>query len=275
MEIIDTNNMMITVAQSFASDKKTAANAYDITAMRKVMISFVSKHIQAGRKVTLAVDSNSWRKDFFPLYKFRRYEDKGRSDFEYDRFIGVMQAVVDEMREHSPCAVVRVPGAEGDDIVAVLTALFCEEGVVIHSTDGDLLQLQEYYPNVRQFSPSTWKYITPASKEYDINEHIVRGDSGDGVPNVYSEDNVFAERIRSVVLTKPRYDAAFELVKHNSVLEMDADFLRRYKRNKKLVDLREIPDDVAIRIISAFEEEASKVRPVGAYSRYLASHGIV
>ena len=51
--------------------------------------------------------------------------------------------------------------------------------------------------------------------------------------------------------------------------------LTRYHRNRKLIDLREIPLDVVERIFAAYTEEKEKMRPAGAFSHYLASHGIL
>lgn len=281
MEIIDSNNVMITIAQSLAADKRTASHAYDVNSLRKALFSYLAKYLQQGKKVVMAVDSGSWRKTAFVHYKARRAEEKERSDFDYKAFLAAYQAVVNEFKENAHFPVIEEPGCEGDDIIFVISVLFLDtEEVTIHSTDKDLLQLQTYFSNVRQFSPRDWKFMTPAGKGYDLIEHLVRGDSGDGVPNVLSDDRVFVDRVRQTVLTPKRYQETYDkvsaLVKGEVLFDgVDEVFAARFARNKKLIDLREIPEDVVLKIIAAFEAQSSKALPAGHFSRYLASHGIV
>lgn len=276
-QLIDGNNVFTTLAQSLAADKRSEHAAYELDSIRKMVVHYLSKHIQAGRPVIIAADASSWRKAEFSPYKWRRYQNKSKDHFRYDDFIVVLQKVLEEMKEHSPCSVLRVHGAEGDDIIAAFAAILAEEGgVCIHSTDKDLLQLQLHYSGVRQFSPTEWKYITAQSKAYSLIEHIIRGDGGDDVPNILSADDVFMTKTRQTVLTASRYSEMYALLSSESPEErMDEEQVRRYHRNRKLIDLREIPIEVIERIFAAYDEEKGKMRPAGAFSHYLASHGIL
>ena len=276
-QLIDGNNVFTTLAQSLAADKRSAHAAYDLDSVRKMIVHYLSKHIQANRPIIIAADAPSWRKEWFKPYKWRRYQNKSKDTFRYDDFIVLLQAVLEELKEHSPCTVLRVHGAEGDDIIGVFSAVLASEGgVCIHSTDKDLLQLQLHYSGVRQFSPTAWKYITAAEKSYSLIEHIVRGDDGDDVPNILSADDVFMTKTRQTVLTKPRFDAMYALLSSEDPESgMDEEQVRRYRRNRRLIDLREVPEDVAMRIFAAYEEANSVLRPAGAFGRYLTSHGIL
>jgi hypothetical protein len=99
---------------------------------------------------------------------------------------------------------IHIDRAEADDVIAVLTKYaqeneLVQEGLVeesqkilILSSDKDFKQLQ-LYPNVKQWSPMQKKYVTATQREiieYKI-EHIVKGDAGDGIPNILSKDDVF------------------------------------------------------------------------------------
>lgn len=276
-QLIDGNNVFTTLAQSLAADKRSEHAAYDLDSIRKMIVHYLSKHIQAGRPVIIAADASSWRRKVFPPYKWRRYQNKGSDKFRYDDFIVVLQIVLEELKEHSPCSVVRTDGAEGDDIIAVFSAILSGEGgVAIHSTDKDLLQLQLHYSGVRQFSPTEWKYITPQSKGYSLIEHIVRGDGGDDVPNILSADDCFMTKTRQTVLTAGRYAEMYAMLSRETPEEgMDDEQLRRYKRNRLLIDLREIPDDIVAKIFAAYEVENGRMRPAGSFGQYLASHGIL
>lgn len=276
-QLIDGNNVFTTLAQSLAADKRSEHAAYDLDSIRKMVVHYISKHVQAARPVIIAADAASWRRTEFPPYKWRRYQNKSRDNFRYDDFIIVLQKVLEELKEHSPCTVLRVVGAEGDDIIGVFAAILsAEDGACVHSSDKDLLQLQVHYSNVRQFNPGEWKYVTAASKNYSLIEHIIRGDDGDDVPNILSADDVFMTKTRQTVLTKGRYDQMYALLStEQPESQMDEEQLRRYRRNRRLIDLREIPDEVVEKIFGAYEEQNARMRPAGAFGRYLASHGIL
>ena len=80
-------------------------------------------------------------------------------------------------------------------------ALFPEpKPLLIISGDHDFNQLQKY-KHVKQFSPVQKKFIKPDSTpQRIILEHIIKGDKGDGIPNVLTSDDaiVQGERQRPV-----------------------------------------------------------------------------
>jgi hypothetical protein len=85
-------------------------------------------------------------------------------------------------------------------------------------------------------------------------EHIIRGDSGDGIPNVLSADNTFVDGLRQTPVTKKKIDAwlagAEDLQK-----VMDTETYRNYQRNKLLIDLDQIPKEHTENIINTFENQ--------------------
>lgn len=279
IQLLDGNNVFMGIAQSLAADPKSADACYQIDGVRRLITAYINRHIKAGKKVVVAVDSWSWRKTFFPAYKHRRYEDRKekKETFKHDVFIALMQQVLDELREHSPAVIIRVPGAEGDDVVAAIATVFGPEvGVDIHSRDHDLLQLQLLHQGIRQFNPMTWKWMMAEMEGYSLIDHIIRGDSGDGVPNILSPDDCFVTRTRQTVMTAKRYAECLDILKaENPEERMDDEMRARYTRNRTLIDLREVPDDLIIDIFAAYESEEARQREVGAYTRYLTSHGIL
>jgi hypothetical protein len=86
-------------------------------------------------------------------------------------------------------------------------------------------------------------------------EHIFKGDSGDGVPNILSPDNTFVDSIRQSPVTKKKMDAWLEGI-DNLESVMDPDTYRNYVRNKKLIDLMETPDVVKQEIINNYESQS-------------------
>lgn len=278
VEIIDANNAYITIAHSLVADQRSAHAAYSVDLFRRVVIDQLNPHVAAMKHVVLAVDNGTWRRGPFPQYKASRDAEKGKSTLNYDLFSPVLQAIIDELKEHSPINVVQVPGVEGDDVIAVITAIaqYSDSTVTIHSNDHDFMQLQEKFAKVKQISPLTHKYLKPTDKNYSLLDHIIRGDSGDGVPNMLSEDNCFVAKIRQTVMTAPRYASLLDRLRSGKPEDvLNADELRRYKRNKQMVDMSEIPDDVVTKIITAYEAQLNKARVPGAYTKYLASHHIL
>jgi len=151
---------------------------------------------------------------------------------------------------------------EADDIIAALTKYaqeneLVQEGLVeqsqkilILSSDKDFKQLQ-LYPNVKQWSPMQKKYVTATQREiieYKI-EHIVKGDSGDGIPNIMSKDDVFVIGERQRVVTAKRLQ---EFIDNGFLACKNDDERRNWQRNTVLVDFDHIPDDVRGEIVQSY-----------------------
>ena len=73
-----------------------------------------------------------------------------------------------------------------DDIIGTLCKEYQDQKTMIMSGDKDFIQLQKY-ENVSQYSPITKKMINGHNPDTYIKEHILKGDSSDGVPNVLSQ----------------------------------------------------------------------------------------
>jgi len=167
-----------------------------------------------------------------------------------------------DLATYFPYRVIHVDRAEADDIIAVLTEWaqdnqMVQQGLVeepqkilILSSDKDFKQLQ-LYPNVKQWSPMQKKYITATQKEIIEHkiEHIVKGDTGDGVPNILSKDDVFMKGERQKPMSAKRLQEFFE----NGFIACKNDEERRnWHRNSTLVDFDHIPSDVSEDIIKAY-----------------------
>jgi hypothetical protein len=145
-------------------------------------------------------------------------------------------------------------GVEADDIIGTLTLQTQEFGmdepVMIISSDKDFIQLQKF-KNVKQFSPIQKKLVTDDNPRTYLFNHIMRGDSGDGIPNVLSADDTFVSENQQTPLRQKRIDEWLE--NSDNLREvMDDDIYRNYQRNKKLIDLTDIPEDVEQSIINNF-----------------------
>ena len=83
-------------------------------------------------------------------------------------------------------------------------------------------------------------------------EHVIRGDRGDGIPNVLSDDNCLIEKRRQTKITADRLEIL------RAGLDLNADTEQRLQRNRLLIDLRNVPIDLRHNIVSEFALQADK-----------------
>jgi hypothetical protein len=203
-----------------------------------------------------------WRKEFFEYYKGMRKSNRDKSDLDWKLIFDTLSEMRTDLATYFPYRVIHVDRAEADDIIAVLTEWaqdnqMVQQGLVeepqkilILSSDKDFKQLQ-LYPNVKQWSPMQKKYITASHKEIIEHkiEHIVKGDTGDGVPNILSKDDVFMKGERQKPMSAKRLQEFFE----NGFIACKNDEERRnWHRNATLVDFQFIPDGVKSDVIGTY-----------------------
>jgi 5'-3' exonuclease len=201
-------------------------------------------------ELVLCYDSKHyWRRDYYPEYKHSRKKGRAKSTNDWDAIFGVLNAIKSELKEFFPYKYLEVYGAEADDIIAALAGeLEFDNGkTLILSGDKDFIQLQKFR-NVTQYSPITKKFVNGVDPYTYLDEHVLKGDSSDGVPNVLSPDNTFVDGIRQKPLSRKKIAAM-----------IDGDFpndevKRNYQRNKKLIDLKESPPELFIEILKDYQE---------------------
>jgi hypothetical protein len=210
------------------------------------------------RDVIIACEGGrSWRSTVFPHYKANRKKD-GDPLFDWQSIFTVFDMLREEFMEHLPYSTIRVQGAEADDIIGYF-ARHSGTGCVIVSRDKDFKQLHR--TNVRQWDPISKEWIDGAGDVY-LREHIIRGDSGDGIPNVLSDDDTFVNPTKKqTMLSKKRFD---RLWKSGPETEWE---LRNWKRNEELVDLSKTPHDIQQGIFDAYNARVvdHTTRDVHAY----------
>ena len=110
----------------------------------------------------------------------------------------------------------------------------------------NLFQLSK--DNVKQFSPIAKKFITDNDPKSYLDGHILKGDKSDGIPNILSDDNVFVTGEKQQPIHKKRLQEWAELdnIPLGSITRLN------YQRNKKLIDLEEIPIVIQENIINSY-----------------------
>jgi 5'-3' exonuclease len=203
-------------------------------------------------QVVIAREGGSWRKDIFPEYKAKRKSSRDKDDRDWDLIFSTINTLAEDLSTHFPYKVIQVQGAEADDIIGALSYNTQEFGnyepVMIVSADKDFLQLQKL-ENVAQYSPMTKKLLKENNPRRYLQEHLIKGDSGDGIPNVLSPDNTFVEGIRQTPIRKNKLEDMICLGEEDM---KSCSWYRNYQRNKKLIDLSETPDAIKQEIINNY-----------------------
>ena len=156
----------------------------------------------------IACDGGSWRKDYFKFYKAKRKKNREESVTDWGAIFEIINKVRQEIDDNLQWKVVHQLGVEADDIIATLVDRTTDFGrfepVMIISADHDFKQLHRY-DHVKQFSPITKKLVTSPSPRKELLEKVLKGDAGDGVPNVLSPDDIFLkEGARQTPLLRKR-----------------------------------------------------------------------
>tara|TARA_B100001939_G_scaffold337796_1_gene342593 strand:- start:104 stop:958 length:855 start_codon:yes stop_codon:yes gene_type:complete len=210
-----------------------------------------------GQMVICADGMNTWRKDFYPYYKAHRKKGRDESSQDWTEIFRILHLVRDEIKANLPYKVLHMEGVEADDIIGSLVMHTQEFGndepVMIVSSDKDFIQLQKY-KNVKQFSPIQKKMVTDDNPRTYLWNHIMRGDSGDGIPNVLSDDDTFVSEKTQTPLRQAKIDMWLENA-DNLREVMDETTYRNFQRNKKLIDLTDIPENHQQLIINTFIEQ--------------------
>ncbi len=249
-QLVDFSQIVIgsyMMASKFSSADMNTVRPAVLNTLRLYRTKFVSEF---GELVLCCDDRKSWRKELFPNYKASRKKTRSAASIDWDNLYECLNQLKEELSEWFPYKVLQVEKAEADDIIAILVGL-ANERTLILSSDKDFIQLHHF--NVRQYSPIQKKFVVGDAK-WSLHEKIIKGDVGDGVPNIMSDDNVFIdEGRRQKPITKKKVDAWYEL---DQDMYCDAEMLRNYNRNKQLVDLGEVPASIRINIRTQFETTA-------------------
>jgi 5'-3' exonuclease len=252
MILVDMNQ--ISVASVMMHLHMTKQTAPDEDMVRHMILNslrmYRMKFCDEYGELILCYDSKHyWRRDYYPEYKHSRKKGRQASSNDWDAIFEVLNAIKAELKEFFPYKFLEVYGAEADDIIAALAGeLEFDSGkTLILSGDKDFIQLQKFR-NVTQYSPITKKFVNGVDPYTYLDEHVLKGDSSDGVPNVLSPDNTFVDGIRQKPLSKKKIQSMIAGDFPNDEVK------RNYQRNKKLIDLKESPPELYIDILKEYQE---------------------
>jgi hypothetical protein len=213
-----------------------------------------------GELIIACDNTNYWRKQIFPYYKANRKKNIESSELDWKSLFECLNKIRAELKEYFPYRVIDVESAEADDIISTLVSKFGSElntgeKILILSGDKDFIQLH-IYSNVKQYDPTRKKWVCHDDPERYLHEHILKGDAGDGVPNVLSPDNVFVVGDRQRPLTAKK----MERIMGTELEEMDTTTARNYSRNARLIDLSFTPDYIRQKVMEQYEAQSNRDR---------------
>ena len=258
MILVDMNQVTISNLMVQINQSKTKSVDEDLV-RHMVLNSLRMYRTKFGDKfgeLVLTYDSRRyWRRDYFPNYKANRKKDRQKSDFDWNSIFQALNAIRDEIRETFPYKVVEVEGAEADDCIAAIVQHISVtpnefEQILILSGDKDFIQLHKHN-FVKQYSPVLKKFINNIDPSIYIREHVLRGDTSDGVPNFLSPDNTFVDGLRQKPMSTKKIADWIESKPEDVFTE---EMMRNYQRNKTLIDLECIPKELVGRILEAYRE---------------------
>lgn len=243
------------------------------------ILSIKKKHSKQFGELVLSCDSKyNWRKEQFQYYKAKRSKDKEKDKEKWTNIFKNIEDIKAELKENLPYKLIEVDFCESDDIIGVLskwsqtndledTGLVSgPKSLLIVSTDTDFFQLQKY-KNVKQYNNIKKQFLVCDDPIKYLKEHIITGDTGDGVPNVLSPDNSFVDEIRQKSIFKDKLALWLD-----GDLPDDENFRKNYERNETLVSLDKIPENIKKSIIEKFE--SLTVQPRSKLFNYFVKHNL-
>lgn len=212
-----------------------------------------------GELVICADGLFGWRKKEFEHYKASRKSDEPSE--EKIKIYTFLQEFYDASVNYSPYRCIKMEGYEGDDIIAALASLPGKH--VIISADKDMSQLKS--KRIKIFNPIKKQFID--NGENFLRSLIIGGDPGDGIPNILSDDDTFVtdkrqRPLRAKVrepLLNAIIDPFMEIDDLPEVKGISKEQIKiNYKRNEKLISLKDFSDEFKTPIFENFKDQFDK-----------------
>ncbi len=257
--LVDANQIAI----SHLMVRHKIENGINIDSVRRSIVRVLARiarkfRTEYGEMVLCYDDKEYWRRQVFPFYKKNRKQEREASKYNWDEVFSVLNIIRDEIKSNFPYRVIQVQGAEADDVIASVVMengkKDISEPILILSADKDFIQLHKYNL-VRQYDPIRNNWIINDDPIQYLQEHIIRGDRSDGIPNILTCDDAIVTGKPQKKMSKEKIAA---LANMNPSEFTNFIRLRNWKRNAELIDFTHIPDSIFDRIISYYSNYEMK-----------------
>lgn len=252
----DTNNLIIRAVhiKDVKTVDKSTKKVMDIDWKYWEYIVFTSIYtslfkVKNTREVVLAIDDKaSWRYGVWPRYKEdrKKKKDKNTEEFPYDELFERYDAFMSEIRNHLPIKVMKVKGAEGDDIIGCITRRLTHD-VHIISSDKDFLQLSSN--RVKVYDPLKQCYVSHPNPEIFLTEQCLIGQSKDSIFNIITPID-WPEGKRKPGFGEKACEKAM-VIGVDKFLK-DKGLEERFKFNYQLMSFSEIPEALCDTIMDEY-----------------------
>lgn len=277
MIIIDYSSMCIaTLMAGFRSELETNDYAELENIAKHAILSSIKFYKKKfsdkfGKEIVIAVDNKQyWRKQVFPQYKHGRKKSRDDSGINWDLIFKSMDSLKQDLISNFPYKVIDVAGAEADDVMAIVSTKCASikkqstgidfgddeaEPVLIITKDKDMSQLLKH-KHIKIWNPFLKQQVKlDVSANEFLTRLILTGDTGDGIPNVFSPINSIADGIRQKPATEKKIQAYLQDGHFT-----DSDVMKRIQENTMLISFDCIPESVSDAIIAEYSKTSTNTK---------------
>lgn len=262
MILIDFSSVIMGTTLSHANELDSKGEYVKHVVINNIRLANEKYRHDCGETVICRDGGDNWRKQCFEFYKARRKAKRDDDPEKWAKVFAFKKEFEAELMAAMPYKVIQLDFAEADDVIGALVQHYREPHMII-SGDGDFKQLQRY-GNVRQWATARREFYVSKNPTGDLLMKIFDGDTGDGVPNILSDDDTLVtEGKRQKPLTQARIQELLQCYRSNDW----GDLANNWIRNSTLIDLSKMPEDVYSAIIHAYEESKppGSIQALGKY----------
>lgn len=266
--LIDMNNlaMRLFFTPEVGSDK-TPNYDYWKYLMFMNMLGFVRAQGGEAKEVVVAIDgSNYWRKRLYPQYKGDRKKRRDDSGVDFKQLFQELESFLNAAAMALPFKFVKVDEAEADDVIGTIALLEPRrQSVVVLSADEDYAQLYKR-GYVQIYDPMHKRWVVCEDTDRWLMERVLCGQRKDNIFNVLTSQYwgdpekcpASIDADGKVKRKPPLGEKKAQSIIDGGVskwLESQPDWVcKRFDQNALLIDLRSIPDDVRMKILTCVAE---------------------
>lgn len=245
-----------------------------LNTLRSLNAKFRDKYGQ----IVLCCDGGSWREDVMPEYKWGRKQNRAApapteptedgeilepQGMDWVEIFRIVNNLQEEFKQFLQWPVIQVRKCEADDIIAIMALFELQQAspfskdVLIISRDRDFFQLHRQ--GIEQWDPFSHKFVRPdKNAKFDLFVKCVKGDGGDGVPNILAPQDFFVQKAAGKLKRQPTIST--KKLDDWFLNGVPAEYIDRYQMNRKVVALAEghMPQHLVTAILEQIAQQNQK-----------------
>lgn len=256
--LFDTSNLLMrSLYANKPSPLETKFDMFKLTFLAS-MIKEIKEH--NPDRVIMVQDSESWRKDIYSAYKANRAAKRAADPINFDAFYEVAEKFLNTLAScFGNIQFLRVPKAEADDIIAVITKNKKDWEITNVSSDKDFYQLFRY-ENYSQWNGIKRQFIEVLDPAQELQLKIIIGDKGDNIPSLKRG----VGPVKALKILNEDLDAWLE----------QENLKDRYKENTQLISFDAIPINLEMTILNEVNTWEPKEFDGRKYFNFVSNSGL-